>query len=399
MSVEVAIMSREKFTEKFERLEEKWHLTLEKNRIKSVSFSREVGRAVRVIVDGRVGFSSAVGASFEDIEKKAVELAKYGSEMNSFPEGGRRGVKVYDRRFEEVNAEFLKSLGERAIDSLKSGEIATGAIEISRLRTRIENPSFCGEYEETSAFFFVEVIRSGSAYNYVQSRKVELDVEKVVEEAEELAEKPVESVSGKMRVVLSPMAFSQIVSHTLYPAFSAESVEKGRSRVSIGANFGWDFEIFDDPTLDWGLSSYPFDDEGVKAGKRCLYSGGVRTLLSDWKFSGPSAPPGNAVREESTSYPSIAPSNVFFEFERSGVDESDGLYVHCVAGAHTANSVSGDFSVECLNAFYRGRAVRAMLYGNVYSMLENVIAQSEPVQIDSTVVGRVLFEEKAIRVV
>jgi len=391
---------REKLTEKFERVEEKWHLTIEGSRIKSVSFSREAGRAVRVIVDGKVGFSSAVGASFEDIEKKAVELAKYGSEMDSFPESGRRDVKVYDKRYEEVNAEFLKSLGERAIDSLKSGEIASGAIEISRLRTSIENPGFYGEYEETSAFFFVEVIGSGSAYNYVQSRKVELDVERVVEEAEELAEKPVESVSGEMMVILSPMAFSQIVGHTLYPAFSAESVEKGRSRISIGADFGWEFEVFDDPTFDWGLNSYPFDDEGVKAGRRCLYSGGVKTLLSDWKFSGPSAPPGNAVREESTSYPSIAPSNVFFEFERMrDGEERDALYVHCVAGAHTANPVSGDFSVECLNAFYRGKAVRAMLYGNVYSMLGKAIAQSEPVQIDSTVVGKVLFGEGAVRVV
>ncbi len=386
--------------EKFERLEEKWHLNIEGNKIKSISFSREAGRAVRVIVDGKVGFSGAVGAGFEEIIKKACELAKYGCEMSDFPTSkDKTDVNVYDRRYEDVDADFIKNLGERAIESLKKGKIASGAIEISRIRTRIENPDFSKEYAETSAFFFVEVLRSGSAYNYIQSRNVEIDVESVVEEAEALAEKPVESVSGEMRVILSPIAFSQIVSHALYPAFSAENVAKGRSPVSLGESFDWEFKIFDDPTLEFGLNSYPFDDEGVKSSRKCLYDGEVRSLLSDWRFSRiTNQQPGNALREESTSYPSIAPSNVIFDIEKGEVEE-DCLYVHCVAGAHTANPVSGDFSVECLNAFCRGKAVRAMLYGNVYSMLRGVLAQSEPVQVDSTVAGKVLFESGSIRVV
>jgi len=155
---------------------------------------------------------------------------------------------------------------------------------------------------------------------------------------------------------LSPLAVNQLLSYTLYPAFSAENVAKGRSPIKTGVDFGWN-------------------------------------------------PPGNALREESTSYPAIAPSNVVLDIE---VDRCDGfnemcgnntLYVHSLVGAHTANPVNGDFSVECNNAFLRGKPVRAMLYGNIYDALKRVVCQSKPKQVDNTVCGNVLFEKGAFNVV
>ncbi len=383
--------------ERFERVEEKWHLTIEKSRIKSISFTRETGRAVRVIVDGRVGFASAVGAGFEELERKARLIAEFsGEKLENFPEKEKPGrVRIYDSKIESFDSAELKAMGETIIDSLKSGTISTGSVEVCRVRTEVDEIS----YEETLAFAFVEVVRDGSAYNYIQSRKIDLEgIENMVAEAEELARKPVESVSGSYRVTLSPIAVNQLLSYSLYPAFSAENVLKGRSPLRLGDDFGWQFKLIDDPTIDWGLNSCPFDDEGVTTSRKVLYDSGVGELLSDWRFSKlANMKPGNAFREETTSYPSIAPSNVVVDLEVG--DPEMELYVHNLVGAHTANPVSGDFSVECGNAFLKDKPVKAMLYGNVYEVLKKAVCQSEPVQVDSTVCGAVFFEEGAFRVV
>jgi len=57
--------------------------------------------------------------------------------------------------------------------------------------------------------------------------------------------------------------------------------------------------------------------------------------------------------------------------------EEDAVYVQDVVGAHTANPLSGDFSVELTNPFrisggeYGTPVRKAMLSGNVFEMLGN----------------------------
>ncbi|HTY53409.1 MAG TPA: metallopeptidase TldD-related protein, partial [Methanomicrobiales archaeon] len=54
------------------------------------------------------------------------------------------------------------------------------------------------------------------------------------------------------------------------------------------------------------------------------------------------------------------------------------LYVHDVVGAHTANPVSGDFSVECQNPIrveggeFREPVRKAMLSGNLFDALRGI---------------------------
>jgi PmbA protein len=65
--------------------------------------------------------------------------------------------------------------------------------------------------------------------------------------------------------------------------------------------------------------------------------------------------------------------------ERGPVDDERVLFIHNVVGAHTANPMSGEFSVELANAFFREggeyqEPVRsAMLTGNVFD-LQHAIA-------------------------
>ena len=81
-----------------------------------------------------------------------------------------------------------------------------------------------------------------------------------------------------------------------------------------------------------------------------------------------------AVRGGFGGLPGIGHHNFVVDGERSTVDDERVLFVHNVVGAHTANPMSGEFSVELSNAFWMeggelGTPVRsAMLSGNVFDL-------------------------------
>ena len=69
--------------------------------------------------------------------------------------------------------------------------------------------------------------------------------------------------------------------------------------------------------------------------------------------------------------------------KRSSIADERAVYVHSVVGAHTANPMSGEFSVELSNAFWMDggefqEPIRsAMLSGNVFSLHNEIIGISQ----------------------
>ena len=64
--------------------------------------------------------------------------------------------------------------------------------------------------------------------------------------------------------------------------------------------------------------------------------------------------------------------------ERSAVADERVLYIHNIVGAHTANPMSGEFSVEISNAFwmegeeFQDPVRSAMLSGNVFDLHQKI---------------------------
>ncbi|HEY9247233.1 MAG TPA: metallopeptidase TldD-related protein, partial [Candidatus Methanoperedens sp.] len=89
---------------------------------------------------------------------------------------------------------------------------------------------------------------------------------------------------------------------------------------------------------------------------------------------------GNAVRPSYTSTPSISIRNLIVEYPSSDVLEEtkEGVIVNSVIGAHTANPISGDFSVEGRNSFLikNGKVMSPikslMISGNIFDMLAGI---------------------------
>lgn len=370
---------------------------VEAGKLKYVSSGLEHGFSARVILNGRVGFASA--STKDEALSLAEKIAKVSEdELDDFPcEKSARVKGIYDKRVEKVDPQFILEEFERMKSAADKANIAAAKIEHAVEEVRITNSFGLESYEKStlSSFIVEAVFQEGSAYEVCESRSIELDIEGAVKRAERLAVDSARAVkidSGFYDVVLQPIAVHQLFSNTLYPSLSAENVEKGRSAIKLGDEFG-KITIVDDPTVEGGLMSCGFDDEGVSARKTVLIdNGAVKSYYTDWKHSKKYGITGNGFRLEESSIPSPMVSNVVIETEEC--DNDDCLAIHSLIGSHTANPVSGEFSLECNNAYFKGKAVKgAMIYGNVFDLLKKIEGSLEEVrQVENTITRSLKFE-------
>ncbi|MFW5928490.1 MAG: metallopeptidase TldD-related protein, partial [Thermoplasmatota archaeon] len=192
---------------------------------------------------------------------------------------------------------------------------------------------------------------------------------------------------GDIPVIISPDAVSQVMHFSLIPSFNGENVRKGKSFYEgrLGEKVAhYDFNLVDDPTLDWGIGSGEFDDEGVSSRKVDLISDGtLKNFLYDLKEASKSETEstGNGMRAGFKSPPQIMHRNLVVRGEDKSVESlypDKGIYVDGVMGAHTANSASGDFSVVANPVWLiddgekQGRIDGVMISGNFADLIESI---------------------------
>ena len=174
----------------------------------------------------------------------------------------------------------------------------------------------------------------------------------------------------------------------LAPSFLAESVGKGKSLLA-----GREGEqivspllrIRDDGTLPGGMASTPFDGEGVPQRNTTLVEGGIlQGFLYDsyWGRRTGRASTGNAARGGVKSLPHVGVSNFFIENGPTlpaellqGIDR--GVLITEVIGMHTANPISGDFSVGAAGFLVEGGSLSVpikgiAIAGNILELFSNV---------------------------
>jgi len=192
--------------------------------------------------------------------------------------------------------------------------------------------------------------------------------------------------SGTFDVLLKPLAFAELLESTLLSSLSADSVQKGRSSLAtrvgeqISSESLW---IVDDGLLPGGMDSSAFDGEGVPSQKNVLVDGGVlKGFLYDSYTAGKAGlnSTGNAVRSGYSDVPRVGIRNLIVSSPQAHnlLEETKGYLVNGLIGAHTANPISGDFSVEARNGFWvvpgeEPRPIRSlMLAGNVFNLLKEI---------------------------
>ena len=144
--------------------------------------------------------------------------------------------------------------------------------------------------------------------------------------------------------------------------------------------------IVDDPLLDNGFASTPFDDEGVATYKKELVSKGeLKTLLHNLKtaYKAGCKSTGNGFKYSYASPVSISPTNLYIEKGEKSLEElmeevGEGILITELAGLHSgANSITGDFSLAA-KGFYIENGKKSYpveqitIAGNYFYMLKDI---------------------------
>jgi PmbA protein len=220
----------------------------------------------------------------------------------------------------------------------------------------------------------------------------------------------VKAESGTFDVLLRPLAMAELLEYTLLPALAADDVQKGRSslRGRVGEKISSEsLVIADDGLVPGGMDSSAFDGEGVPSQRTVLIDGGIlKGYIYDSYTAGKEGVPstGNAVRSGYSDVPRVGNRNLIVSSPdaRDLLAETKGYLVNGLIGAHTANPISGDFSVEAKNAFLiapgeEAKPIRSlMLAGNFFELLKDIEIGRDVRAIGAIVTPTVKFRMKVV---
>jgi PmbA protein len=203
-----------------------------------------------------------------------------------------------------------------------------------------------------------------------------IDLERIAERA---SRKATSLLGGTLIPTMrSPAVFdNQVASGILElvaQSFLAENVQKGKSmfRGREGERiFSELVTVRDNGLLPGGIGTSPCDGEGVPQQETLLVSSGVlQGFLYDsyWGKRMGCASTGNATRGGVKSPPKLGVHNLFIEPGEHGVEElvagvAQGVLITDVMGMHTANRITGDFSVGASGFYIEGGEIRHPVKG------------------------------------
>lgn len=377
-------------------------------KVETLKTARDRGLGIRVISGQRAGFAfttdlsrtgvaDAVAAALANAAQTAPDAYNALPEPDKYP-----APELLDPAIGAAAVEEKLALAQRMenaalnfdprVKVIESSTYQDAEVEVAIVNTLGVTAAYtgavCGLFISLAAEADGES-QTGFALDY-RRRYRELDPEAVGREA---AERAVRMLGGKpapskrTTVVLDPYVAAGLLG-VLAPALTGEAVQKGRSffagkegrRVAAPS-----VTIIDDGALAGGLATAPFDGEGVPAGRTVLIEGGILRGFVHNVYTGRKGgarSTGNGIRASFKSTPEVGMTNFYLVPGKKRpadliADVEDGFYVAEVMGLHTANPVSGDFSVGAAGLWISGgelvRPVRGVaIAGNLRDLLLHV---------------------------
>ncbi len=378
-------------------------IDVQKDEIDLAKESLISGIGIRAIVNGAVGFSSTNDPSrIEEaciLAVKSAKVRKGDREWSGLP-GKKEPATVRDTcdsRLIDIEIESCIEYTAQMIEGAKtvlSVSPTSGNFICMNSNTLILNSNGV-EVEEKDTFVNASIDTTtkggemSTASEFDASRMLDIDFYRIGEKAALLAYRSQNGISvgtGDMPVLLEPMAFSDILENTFLTSLNADNVQKGRSAL-IGKKGSMiaheDLSLVDDGTLSGGIGTASTDDEGTPSGiNELVKNGRLASFIYDCYTAGKEKreSTGNAVRGSFTSTPSISVRNLIVDYPMSDIiaETKNGVIVNTVIGAHTANPISGDFSVEARNSFIikdgeiTSPIKSMMISGNIFELLNNI---------------------------
>ena len=380
--------------------------------VDSLTSSLSYGYGLRVIRNNRLGFAYATDTKDKEaVIKQAVESAVYSDEDSclGLPEPSEPAqIKVYDpavTHIKEGDAIHLTMLLEKsAFDTdsrIKKVRKASGSFTTTE--TVIYNSkSVKTSYLSTSCTAQIMAVaedgqESQTGWDFSGSRFLsDVSFEKTGQTAAQrsLQLLGARTIAGSRTNVILDNSVTIDFLGIFSSSLSSEALQKGKSLLKdkLGKTIiSTRINIIDSGLLSGKLGSRPVDDEGVSTREKTLVHEGILKAYLYNTYTarkGNTHSTGNASRGGFSSLPSVGITNLFIEpasgelcLGRKDLFKSlgKGLYIVDAMGVHTANPVSGDFSLGVTGLWIEGGEIQfpvkeAVISGNILDFFNKVAA-------------------------
>lgn len=373
--------------------------------------AEEIGLGVRVFNQGRLGFAYSSDLSRKAIEElvvDAINISRYTpvDQYNHLPEKSSAypQMNTFDPAIASASLESKMELAREAERTARAYDsritlVEKAGYEDAEFMNIIMNSkglmasargNFCTLYLSLVA---QEEEDSQTGFSVMSKKKfADLQPAIVGQEASSRALRSLRAqniLSSRMPCIMEPHVVTRFMG-LLASSLQGDAVLKGKSMLEgkLGEQVAAPMvNLLDDATLPNGIASFPFDGEGVPCRKTPLIEGGsLKAFLYD-SYSGlksGAVSSGNAQRGSFRSLPAVGTSNLILspgslsEAELRS-DISSGILITEVMGMHTANPISGDFSLGAGGIMIRGgelaEPVRGItIAGNLHSLLQDIQA-------------------------
>jgi len=373
----------------------------------SLSKSKESGVGVRVLINGAMGFAYGAQAT-EDLVESAVTSARYqfADKHNRLPhrQPVYEKMDLFDDSVRQLTAEeciaraVLLEQAARDADSrihhVRKASFSRSVSRVSTMNSHGVNASAVLSF--ASASIMVTAEQGGdtqSGYEFDFSHYLsDIDVEKIGRQAAKRATDMLQA--RKMQTARVPVLFDNTTTAQMLEfiseAFIGENVIKGKSFIGdkLGKKYFSDAVILADDALDArAADACPFDGEGVRSRKTVLVDNGTILAFvydSYWGNVAGASSTGNSVRGGYRAMPTTGIRHLCME---SGTEDMTRnlkglkrvLKITDIMGMHTANPISGEFSVGVSGMLLEeGEVVHpvreAAISGNIYELFSGVIS-------------------------
>lgn len=355
-----------------------------------------LGLSLRVALGGKLGFSYVMGESAEAL-KQAVQSALASARESDLtqevgfaaPGAELAECDVFDPQLAQ---ELVEAKKQRALDMavaaleadpkivhVHPAEVGEGVSHLT-LRTshglELEHRgtfisagvvAMAGNGEEQEVAYDGEAVRFASKLD-----PVELGARTGRRAAAYLGGAPMPD--GRYDVVLENAVAAELLG-LLASSLLGDNLLKGRSlfKDKLGEEIiSPALTIVDDGLYPQGLGTAPFDDEGTPQRRTVLFEDGVlKNFVYDrlWGAEAGAASTGNAVRGSLKAPPGVGFTNLHLVPGQGSMEDlagqvSKGMLITEIMGAHTADPVSGEFSLGAAGFLLEngriGRPVKSM---------------------------------------
>jgi len=388
-------------------------LTIETSggKVETLKEAEEIGIGIRVFNGGRMGFAYSTDLSPKAIKetvKDAVHISAYtdADEYNLLPEGGQNYpvMATYDAGIGKLELEAKIELARHTEKAARAYDprvvlVDRAGYDDSEFSVLIMNSrglyaygrgSHCGLHISLAAR---EKDDTQNGFAFAMSRNLTgIDPIKVGEEGAMRAVRSLQAktiASARIPCIMEPYVVTRFMG-LLASSIQADAVQKGKSMLAdkLGRSIASaHFNLVDDAVSLEGMASFPFDGEGVASQRKVIIDQGILQGFLYDNYTGlkaGQASTGNGVRSSFRSLPGVGETNLILapgskEPNILMSDISTGMYITEVMGMHTANPISGEFSVGAAGIMieqgqltYPVRGVT--IAGNLWEMLRDVEA-------------------------